>query len=176
MDSIHWIPHSCKQIAQKQFVINVCPHKIYNFPPKTYICPNKIYNFSVQSEISENALQVKNAPKVVTIIRNFHNSFNLSVHLSLCTNAERKETHLGANCNYGQNIPNIGRIDYGRIGEYCFVNIKYWIQCIQYIPNIWRIDYRRVGGYCCQSVAFCETKWEVLLDPGNLSSPFVQRL
>ena len=62
----------------------------------------------------------QNAPQVVTIIRNFHNSSDLSVHLSLCTNAERKEAHLGANCNYGQNIENIGRIDYGRIGENCF--------------------------------------------------------
>ena len=74
----------------------------------------------------ENASQLKQMIKrVVTIMRNFHNSSDLSVHLSLCTNAERKEAHLGANCNYGQNIPNIGRIDYGRIGEYCFENIKY---------------------------------------------------
>ena len=69
----------------------------------------------------ENASQLKKMIKrAVTIIRNFHNSSDLSVHLSLCTNAERKEAHLGANCNYGQNIENIGRIDYGRIGENCF--------------------------------------------------------
>ena len=69
----------------------------------------------------ENASQLKQMIKrVVTIMRNFHNSSDLSVHLSLCTNAERKEAHLGANCNYGQNIPSIGRIDYGRIGENCF--------------------------------------------------------
>ena len=69
----------------------------------------------------ENASQLKKMIKrAVTIIRNFHNSSDLSVHLSLCTNAERKEAHLSANCNYGQNIENIGRIDYGRIGENCF--------------------------------------------------------
>lgn len=79
----------------------------------------------IHPDRGENASQLnKMIKRVVTIIRNFHNSSDLSVHLSLCTNAERKEAHLGANCNYGQNIENIGRIDYGRIGEYCFENIE----------------------------------------------------